>query len=131
MQRLSSIPLAALLIACASTIQALAQDVDAGEKTFKKCISCHQIGENAKSRTGPTLNGIIGRPAAGIADFKYSEAMASSGLTWNEETLTQYLKKPKDLVKGTKMSFAGLKEEAEIADVIAYLATFKEDGTRN
>ena len=109
---------------------AWAGDPVAGEKVFKKCASCHQVGEAAKTRTGPALNGIIGQPAGQVADFKYSDAMANSGLTWDEATLALYLHKPKDLVKGTKMAFAGLKDETEVADVIAYLATYAADGTR-
>jgi cytochrome c len=122
--------LAIALSILANGAAAHAGDAEAGEKVFKKCASCHLVGENAKNRTGPVLNGIVGRPAAQVADFKYSEAMTTSGLTWDEATLAEYLKKPKDLVKGTKMSFAGLKDQGEIADVIAYLATFNADGTR-
>lgn len=125
-----SILAASAFFALGTSGAALAGDAVAGEKVFKKCASCHQVGEAAKNRTGPLLNGLVGRPAGQVPDFKYSEAMAGSGLTWDEATLAELLRKPKDLVKGTKMSFAGLKDEAEIADVIAYLATFAADGTR-
>ncbi|AHD09905.1 c-type cytochrome [Phaeobacter gallaeciensis] len=95
-----------------------------GEKTFRKCKSCHQIGEGAKSKTGPILNGIIGAPAAHVEGFRYSKAMkaaAEDGLVWDEAELAAFLAKPKKYMKGTKMSFAGLKKEAEIEAVIAYL----------
>ncbi|AUQ70128.1 c-type cytochrome [Phaeobacter inhibens] len=95
-----------------------------GEKTFRKCKSCHQIGEGAKSKTGPILNGIIGAPAAHVEGFRYSKAMkaaAEDGLVWDEAELAAFLAKPKTYMKGTKMSFAGLKKDADIEAVIAYL----------
>ncbi|AUQ53930.1 c-type cytochrome [Phaeobacter inhibens] len=95
-----------------------------GEKTFRKCKSCHQIGEGAKSKTGPILNGIIGAPAAHVEGFRYSKAMkaaAEGGLVWDEAELAAFLAKPKTYMKGTKMSFAGLKKDADIEAVIAYL----------
>lgn len=105
-------------------------DVTKGEKVFKKCQSCHAVGPGATNRVGPVLNGIVGKPAAKVAKFTYSPAMKSSGLTWNEETLEKYLKDPKGLVPGTKMVFVGLKKDDEVEDVIAYLASFKDDGSR-
>jgi cytochrome c len=104
-----------------------AQDVAAGEKVFAKCKACHAVGEGAKHKVGPELNQLIGRTAGGLEDYKYSKAMIAAGeggLVWTPETLTGYLADPKGTVKGTKMAFAGLKKDAEIADVIAYLATF-------
>ncbi|AXT33889.1 MFS transporter [Phaeobacter sp. LSS9] len=95
-----------------------------GEKTFRKCKSCHQIGAGAKSKTGPILNGIIGAPAAHVEGFRYSKAMkaaAEGGLVWDEAELAAFLAKPKKYMKGTKMSFAGLKKDADIEAVIAYL----------
>lgn len=103
-------------------------DAEAGEKVFKKCKACHEVGADAKNKVGPTLNGIVGAPAAHLGDeFKYSDAMlekGQEGMVWDEETLGAYLTKPKDVVPGTKMSFAGLRKEDDIADVIAYLQTF-------
>ncbi|WP_373504203.1 cytochrome c family protein [Aestuariivirga sp.] len=123
------IPVAALLALCLAGPAAAADPV-AGENVFKKCAACHQVGDAAKNRVGPVLNGIVGRAAGQIADFKYSDAMLGSGLTWDEATLSEYLRKPKDLVKGTKMAFAGLKDESDVTNVIAYLATYAADGTR-
>lgn len=114
-----------------STAPVIAQDIEAGETVFNKCKACHQVGEEAKSRTGPILNGVIGAAAGAREDFKYSHAMIESGLTWDEQTLAQYLRKPKDLVPKTKMAFAGLKHEGDIANVIAYLASFDATGARN
>jgi cytochrome c len=102
-------------------------DAAKGEKVFKKCKACHAVGDGAKNKVGPALNGIVGATAGQVADFKYSKAMIEAGeggLVWDDANLALYLTKPKDLVKGTKMSFAGLKKEQDRADVIAYLSGF-------
>jgi cytochrome c len=106
-----------------------AQDSANGEKVFKKCAACHAVGEAAKNKVGPLLNEIVGRPAGQIEGFKYSKAMLESSLVWDEAALTTYLHDPKSVVKGTKMAFAGLKKDDEIADVIAYLKGFGANGT--
>lgn len=103
--------------------------VAAGEMAFRKCKACHQVGKDAKNRAGPTLNGVVGRVAASVKDFNYSKAMKAAGkrgLFWSEEELAGYLAKPRAHLKGTKMSFAGLKSEEEIAATIAYLKRFSE-----
>lgn len=95
-----------------------------GEKVFRKCAACHQVGDGAKNRVGPILNGVMGAPAGHIEDFKYSKALmarAEEGLVWNEETLAGFLVDPKKYLKGTKMSFAGLRKDDEIEAIIAYL----------
>jgi len=102
----------------------------AGEKAFAVCKACHRVGEGAKNAVGPTLNGVVGRPAGMVEGFKYSDATKNSGLTWDEATLTEYLKNPKAKVPGTKMAFAGVKDDAKIADIIAYLKQLAADGTR-
>ncbi|MGJ8533817.1 MAG: c-type cytochrome [Alphaproteobacteria bacterium] len=103
-------------------------DVAAGEKVFKKCKACHAVGPKAKNRVGPLLNGIVGREAATVEGYKYSKAMKAAELTWDVETLTTYLANPRKSVKGTKMAFAGLKKDADLANVIAYLAQFDPEG---
>ena len=103
--------------------------IKAGEKVYKKCKACHQIGEGAKNRSGPILTGIVGRPAGTIDGFKYSKAlktMAEDGLVWDEAALQEFLAKPKKFMKGTKMSFAGLKKDEELAAITAYLASIAE-----
>ena len=95
-------------------------DATKGKKVFNKCKACHTI-EEGKNKAGPSLFGVIGREAAAVKGFKYSKAMKASGLTWDEETIAKYLTKPKKLVPGTRMAFAGLKKEADIANVLAYL----------
>ncbi|MCC0057466.1 MAG: cytochrome c family protein [Rhodobiaceae bacterium] len=105
-------------------------DAAKGENVFKKCRACHEIGEGAKVKVGPVLNGVIGRTAGTSEGFtKYSDAMkeaGAGGLVWNEETLAQYLADPKQFVPKNKMAFAGLKKEDDIADVIAYLKQFPQ-----
>lgn len=103
--------------------------VEAGEKVFKKCKACHQVGDGAKHRTGPILNGIVGKPAGSFEDFKYSKAlraMAEEGLVWDEDNLSAFLAAPKKFMKGTKMGFAGLKSEEDISAITAYLQSFGE-----
>lgn len=103
-------------------------DAEKGEKVFRKCKACHQVGEGAESKVGPVLNGILGRAAGSYDDFKYSKALMEKAeaeeLKWTPETLAEFLTKPKDYIKGTKMAFAGLRKEDDRADVIAYLAQF-------
>ncbi len=123
--------LAAILLVTAGAMAAQAQDAGdpaKGEKVFRKCKACHDVGEGAKLKVGPPLTGIIGRAAASVEDFSYSDAMkaaAADGLIWTPETIAELLEKPKDFIPGTKMSFAGLRKEEERADVVAYLATFE------
>jgi len=114
-----AIGLAAALAAFSGPALA-AGDADAGKKVFNKCKACHAL-EEGKNKVGPSLFGVLGRQAAAVNGFKYSKAMSESGLTWDEATLKKYLAKPKDLVPGTRMAFAGLKKEDEIEDVIAYI----------
>lgn len=114
-----------VLLTSASSAQEMG-DAAAGEAVFKKCMTCHAVGDNARNKVGPVLNGIVGRTAGTVPEFRYSEAMVKAGeggLTWTPENLAKYLHEPKEFVPGNKMSFAGLKEETDIANVIAYLAT--------
>jgi cytochrome c len=110
---------------------ASAQDAAAGEKVFLKCKACHQIGEGAKNAVGPVLNGVVGRKAGTAPDYSYSDANKNSGFTWDEATLTEYLKNPRAKVPGTKMIFPGLTKDQDISDVIAYLKQFTADGKKS
>ena len=106
-----------------------AELVKAGEKSFKKCKACHQVGEGAKNKSGPQLNGVVGRAIGGLDDFKYSKnmaAMGAEGVVWNDETLAAFLAKPKAYIKGTKMSFSGFKKEEDITATIEYLKSFSQ-----
>ncbi|TPJ38253.1 MULTISPECIES: cytochrome c family protein [unclassified Mesorhizobium] len=103
-------------------------NAEAGAVVFKRCMACHAVGPDAKNGVGPVLNGVVGRAAGTYPDYNYSAANKDSGLTWDEPTLTTYLHAPRKLVPGTKMTFAGLSKDQEIADVIAYLKQFNAQG---
>ncbi len=103
---------------------ASAQDAADGEKVFAVCKACHQVGDNAKNAVGPVLNGLFGRKAGSVEGYNYSAANKNSGITWDEATFTEYIKDPKGKVPGTKMAFAGIKDEKKIKDLIAYLHKF-------
>jgi len=115
--------LAALFIA-AGFGQGYAQDVTAGEKVFVQCKACHQAGDKAKNGVGPVLNGLFGRKAGSVEGFIYSNGNKDSGVTWDEATFAEYIKDPKAKIPGTKMVFAGVKDEQKIKDLIAYLHKF-------
>ena len=97
-----------------------AADAIKGKKVYNKCKACHAL-KAGKNKVGPSLHGIMGRKAASVPKFKYSKAMKNSGLIWDEETLRKYLKKPRAFLKGTRMSFAGIKKEKDMDNLIAYL----------
>jgi cytochrome c len=114
----------AVLFVATGAGQASAQDAAAGEKVFLVCKVCHQVGESAKNAVGPVLNGLFGRKAGTVDGFSYSEGNKHSGITWDDATFSEYIKDPKAKVPGTKMVFAGIKDEQKIKDLIAYLHTY-------
>jgi cytochrome c len=107
---------------------ALAQDVAAGKTSFAKCLACHAIGEGAKNKVGPELNGIDGRKSGTAEGYSYTDANKNSGVTWNEAQFKEYIKDPKAKIPGTKMAFAGIKKETEVNDLWAYVSQFDKDG---
>ena len=115
--------LAALLIA-AGLGHGHAQDAAAGEKVFAVCKPCHQVRDSAKNGVGPVLNGLFGRKAGSVEGFTYSDANKNSDVTWDEATFSEYIRDPRAKIPGTKMVFAGIKDEQKIKDLIAYLHTF-------
>ena len=117
-----------LVVACSGEVRA--QDAVAGEKVFAVCKASHQIGENAKNVVGPTLNGLIGRKAGSVPGYSYSVANKDSGITWDESTFREYIKDPKAKIPGTKMIYAGLKDEKRTTDLIAFLKQFDADGKK-
>jgi cytochrome c len=119
-----------LLALTVSTGMAAAQDVAAGEQSFKKCLPCHAVGEDAKNKVGPVLNGLNGRHSGSIEGFSYTDANKNSGITWSETTFKEYIADPRAKIPGTKMVFAGIKNEKEAGDLWAYLAQFGPDGKK-
>jgi cytochrome c len=119
-----------LFFLSAQSSTALAADPAAGERVFRKCLPCHSIGEGAQHKVGPILNGLIGRPAGGYPGYSYTEANKKSKFVWDEATLAKYLKNPRAAIPGTKMIFAGLPSDNEIADLTAYLKQFGADGKK-
>ena len=117
-------------LAAAGQTAANAQDAAAGEKVFIPCRACHQIGETAKNAVGPVLNGIFGRKAGTYAGYSYSDANKNSGITWDDETFTTYIKDPRAKIPGTKMIFAGIKDDQKIKDLIAFLKQYGPDGKK-
>ncbi|MBZ6076154.1 c-type cytochrome [Microvirga puerhi] len=105
-------------------------DPAAGEKIFAQCKACHQIGEGAKNAVGPVLNGIIGRHSGTYEGYNYSAANKNSGITWDETTFREYIKDPKAKIPGTKMIFAGVKDDKRIDDLLAYLKQFDASGKK-
>ena len=118
------------LLAVAGSGEVRAQDAAAGEKVFGVCKACHQIGETAKNNVGPQLNGIIGRKSGTVAGYNYTAANKDSGITWDEATFREYIKDPKAKIPGTKMIYAGLKDEQRTNDLVAYLKQFDASGQK-
>ncbi len=113
----------ALLLMAGTSVAFAAGDVVKGKKLAKKCKACHTLKEGGKHRLGPNLWGILNKKAGAIEGYKYSKAMKASGLVWDEHTFTDFVTKPKKIVKGTKMSFAGFKKPSQRADLLAYFKT--------
>jgi cytochrome c len=111
-----------------STGAAFAQDVAAGEMSFRKCAPCHSIGPDAMNKVGPVLNGLDGRKSGTVAEFNYSDANKGSGITWGESVFKEYINDPRAKVPGTKMVFAGIKSERERNDLWSYVSQFDKDG---
>jgi cytochrome c len=120
--------LVAVLAIAASAGAGLAQDLSAGETSFRKCAPCHSVGEGAANKVGPLLNGLDGRKAGAIEGYSYSDVNKNSGITWNEETFEEYIKDPRAKVPGTKMVFVGIKNDRELKDLWGYLKQFAADG---
>jgi len=120
--------LALATIIAAGAAPASAQDVAKGQLVFNRCRACHAIGAGARNKAGPQLNGIVGRKAASVAGFNYSEAIktaAGSGLTWTEANLTAYLESPDVFLPGGVMAYSGIKDPGDLKDLIAFLKTQK------
>jgi len=118
---------------CLFPTVSFAFDGNLAVNTFKKCKSCHQIGEGAKNKIGPNLNGLQDKSLASDAEYKYSKALrkfSETGIVWNQETLDVFLKKPKAMILGTKMGFSGLKKEIRRKNLIEWILQFDADGNK-
>ena len=128
--KLAVLAAATLAAAMTMTSVAKAQDLAAGEQSFRKCGPCHSVGEDARNKVGPQLNGIDGRKSGTAPDYSYSDANKKAEITWGEDSFKEYIQNPMAKVPGTKMAFAGVKNEKEIADLWAYLKQFNADGSK-
>lgn len=125
-----SISLLLLVLGLGGAALAQGGDVIAGEKVFKQCKGCHQVGQDAKHRIGPHLNGLFGRKAAGYEEFNYSKSFqraGAGGLEWHADTLDAFLENPKAIASGTRMSFRGLKDAKDRTNLISYLRQFSDN----
>jgi cytochrome c len=116
--------MAAAALALAPMSGAMAQDADAGQRVFNQCRACHTINQGGRNGVGPNLYGVWGRAAGAVEGFRYSAPMrtkAGEGLSWNEANLRAYLTDPKAVVPGGSMSFAGIRNEQQLNDLLAYL----------
>jgi cytochrome c len=129
-KRIQMILAAALALVASGGVATAAGDATAGETTFRVCRTCHQIGEGARNFVGPELNGVVGRKAGTVPGYNYSDANKNSGVTWDEATLEKYLKRPREVVPGTKMAYPGMAADVDIANVIAFLKQFGPDGKK-
>jgi cytochrome c len=120
----------ASVIVIASSASAFAQDLTAGENSFKKCLPCHRVGEGAKNLVGPELNGLEGRKSGSAEGYSYTEANKNSGITWDEAVFKEYITNPRAKIPGTKMVFAGISSENERNNLWAYLKQFDATGKK-
>jgi cytochrome c len=119
---------AAVAIVAASAGAAAAQDAQKGEQAFAACRPCHAIGPDAANMLGPELNGLDERHSGSVPGYPYSDANKNSGIVWSQSTFTRYIQNPQAMVPGTKMFFAGIKDQQQIKDLWAYLSQFDADG---
>jgi len=127
--RMIALAAATLLVSAGGMTAAKAQDAAAGQRVFNQCRACHQVGETARNLVGPQLNGLFGREAGSIENYNYSAAFQGLDKTWDHENFAVYIQNPREVTPGTKMVYAGLRNEQQIADLIAYLDQFNPDGT--
>jgi cytochrome c len=127
---MKKLTLCALVVVAASAAAsaALAQDAAAGKTSFNKCLPCHAIGDGAKNKVGPELNGLDGRKSGTVEGYSYSDANKNSGITWNEAQFKEYIRDPKAKIPGTKMAFTGIKNDKEVDDLWAFISQYDKDG---
>ena len=127
MRRLTTLVLFGTL---ANSADVTAQSPEAGERVFAQCRACHQVGESARNVTGPHLNGLFSRTSGSVEGYAYTDANRNAGLRWDEASFREYITDPRTKVPGTKMIFAGLKNQNQITDLVAYLKQFDPAGKK-
>ena len=115
---------------CGFSSAGLAQDAEAGAKVFAACRPCHQVGDKAKNTVGPILNGLFGRKSGSVEGYNYTDANKNSGITWDDATFAEYIRDPRAKIPGTKMVYAGLKDEQRVKDLIAFLKQYDASGKK-
>ena len=128
--KISTLSALVVVTSLTATSGALAQDAAAGKSSFNKCLACHAIGEGAKNKVGPELNGLDGRKSGTAEGYSYSDANKNSGITWGKDVFLEYIKEPKAKIPGTKMVFAGINSENERTNLWAYLKQFDGEGKK-
>lgn len=113
--------LAMVLPACLAAVPATAADIATGQRIFAKCRICHSVAAGAPSTVGPNLHGLFGRKAGSMPGFAYSAAMKTPGIIWDDANLAKFLHDPKTFIPGNRMAFPGIENDADLADLIAYL----------
>jgi len=124
---------AAVIVPALSVLPTVAQaagDPAEGEKVFRTCMTCHKVGEGAKNAVGPQLNGLFGRKAGTAPDYKYSAAYQALDKVWSEDNFRVYIRNPMQVTPGTRMAFGGVRDEAQINELIAFLRSYGPDGRR-
>lgn len=116
------------LMLLSATATTSAQDLAAGQVSFRKCLPCHAVGEEAKHKVGPILNGLEGRTSGTIEGYTYTPANKNAAIVWNTESFREYIINPRGRIPGTKMIFPGIKNETEITNLWAYIRQFGADG---
>ena len=117
-----------MMTAAAGAVRA--QDVAAGENSFKKCLACHAVGEAAKNKVGPALNGLEGRTSGTFEGYSYTDANKKAAIVWDEASFLEYIRDPRARIPGTKMIFPGIKNENEARSLWAFLKQFGPDGKK-
>lgn len=136
MRIVAATALSVSLLAAVAASPLLAQsagDPAAGERVFAQCRACHQVGETARNVVGPNLNGLFGRKAGSVEGFNYSPAFKTPAVAekvWSPENFAVYIRNPREVTPGTRMVFAGIRSDNQIADLTAYLRQFAADGKR-